>query len=712
VAGVIAVAIVCGVPWVGAAAAVSSQSNAVQLARSAARSAERLDAAKLATQQASRAAAAANAKAARTHSFGNVVQAREATARAASLGAAQARAQLAYNRASAQARKAAATAARQTARAKAKSALDVEPGGAGLPGTLNRTTATTVANAQRDADQACRRSAGDVTQVTAAQTRLTDAQANPRSTPEEIAALQADLTAKQADAAASAAACTAAQANAVKEAASFAGFNDGTSVEGAPSVVDTQPFPDNLDSCPTTTGPTTPCHSDNLELVGSTHGNQTGGSNSCPAFNPTKCPGFSALNFVTGYKHLGYDFMIANGTSGLSVWSLKDPAQPQFISSIPWTSLVSGVSGAAGTQFWEGENETVDSARKLVFMSRDVGVKGLFIVDLKDPWHPQLLGFQKVPQGHTATCINGCRFLWSVGGVASGSGTGFTGKSAPVSVTDMRDPAHPFTYTTAVQANVQRTNSTSGSTHSVDVDFDGVAWVSASSGVRGYWTSGKHYNPVTNALEWATPYAPLPYGGGRITGNTSSFMHNSYHFPNALGSQPAGDVMLVTNENNNTNCSSAGVFIIASLNGTYDDHGLVVKAPATVPQMDRLATFSPGGKVGQFHGTVGSTQVGDCSAHWFTVRGNLVAQAYYEQGLRIIDVSNPTAPVQVGYARVPVRAASGDTPAIVSSDSAGAYWHGHYIYLADYQRGIDVYRYTDPIPGVIEAKTCWNSCEK
>ena len=47
-------------------------------------------------------------------------------------------------------------------------------------------------------------------------------------------------------------------------------------------------------------------------------------------------------------------------------------------------------------------------------------------------------------------------------------------------------------------------------------------------------------------------------------------MHNAYHVPQALGDQTAGDVMLVTNENNQTSCDNAGQFIIASLSGTRD----------------------------------------------------------------------------------------------------------------------------------------------
>ena len=43
---------------------------------------------------------------------------------------------------------------------------------------------------------------------------------------------------------------------------------------------------------------------------------------------------------------------------------------------------------------------------------------------------------------------------------------------------------------------------------------------------------------------------------------------------------------------------------------------------------------------------------------------------------------------------------------------SAAYWHGDYVYASDYPRGVDVFQYKDPIPGVIESKTCWNSCEK
>ena len=194
------------------------------------------------------------------------------------------------------------------------------------PGTIPATTKETLKQAQTEAKIACKTADNDAKAVTKAQENLAKAQAKPKTTPEEIAALQAALDAATAAAAASAAACTTATATAATEQASFDGFNDGTKDEGTPTVTENDPFPDNY------------VHSDNVELVGHVRG-ITGGSPSCPAFNPTKCPAFSSLNFVTGYKKLGYDIMVANGTGGLAVWSLKDPAHPQYISAIPFTAL-------------------------------------------------------------------------------------------------------------------------------------------------------------------------------------------------------------------------------------------------------------------------------------------------------------------------------------------------------------------------------------
>src|SRR4051812_8897185 len=400
----------------------------------------------------------------------------------------------------------------------------------GLPGAayasdppVGPVTAQTVAADQADATAAAQAAAQAQVvlnnAIAAAQAAAAAAAANP--TPENQAAAaaasaaqaaaQTDFNTKSAAAATAAANATDLATKAGREAESFARLSKGTSTAGTTEIPDADPFPDNA------------LHSDNVTVVGHVRGGftPTAAGKSCPAFNPTKCPGFSSLNFVR-FENLGYDVMVANGTAGLSIWSLKDPAHPKWISQITVDDLKTKLpanDAASLQQFWEGENMTTDSRRKLVFMSRDASNpfnKGQFIVDIKDPWNPVVVNYSTTRQAHTSTCVNDCRFLWSVGGVQSNSGP--TAPQSPVSISDVRDPMHPFVYP-LFSAALRRTTGSAGSTHSVDVDFDGVVWVSGNSGVRGFYTEGLHRDPATGQDRYATPYSPIPYAGAPIAGN-------------------------------------------------------------------------------------------------------------------------------------------------------------------------------------------------
>ncbi len=534
--------------------------------------------------------------------------------------------------------------------------------------------------------------AADQTKADAAVARAADFAA-------KAASAQVDYNEKAADAAAKAAIAAAAATNAGRESASLASVKGGASTEGTTTKVDD---PQGLVGA---------IHSDNVEVIGNVRG-QHDANISCGVLssNPVKCPSFAGLNFVT-YDGLGYDMMFAIGTAGLSVFSLKDPAHPQFISQVNLAAL-NAAGNQVMTQFWENENLTIDSKRMIAWLTRDsTQARGLFPIDISDPWNPKVIGFHKVPQGHTATCLNDCTFIWSVGGITlpTENPDGFRNKPSMVAVTDVRDVNHPYTYPSSFAANVHRSGVVTGSTHSVDVDFEGVAWVSASRGVRGFYTDGKHLDPATGVSRWATPYNPISYGGGAVAGSDTAFMHNAYRFPHKLGNFDKGDVMLIGNEINNGSCTSAGKFIFASVKGTRDaiDN---VGTPAAPAKMARLATYSPGGKPGEKQDATGK-QVGDCSAHWFTVKGNIVAMSFYEQGTRFIDVSDPTNPVQVGYFRVP-GIGTGATPEQIFTDTSATYWHGDYVYVSDYGRGVDVIKFTGDIPGQVDTKVCWNACDK
>jgi hypothetical protein len=172
------------------------------------------------------------------------------------------------------------------------------------------------------------------------------------------------------------------------------------------------------------------------------------------------------------------------------------------------------------------------------------------------------------------------------------------------------------------------------------------------------------------------------------------------------------DLQYVTQENvascTSTSGGGSGRFVIANLAGSYGgaawDPSLVASDPTKRYFVEKLDDYTP-------RDLAGSSNGASCSAHWFTVLGDMVAIAFYGNGTRILDVSDPTDIKQTGYFRVPAAAANGSTPAVVGTNASASYWHNGYIYVADYSRGIDVLRYTDPIKGVIQPKVCWNSCD-
>jgi hypothetical protein len=430
--------------------------------------------------------------------------------------------------------------------------------------------------------------------------------------------------------------------------------------------------------------------------------------------------GYAALNFIYFDKYKT-DFMFANGTGGLAVWSLKDPEHPALISTITAHDL--RVEGDTQDRFWEGENMTVDPQRKLVFLSRDprgfggtltTGQSGVYIIDVKNPWKPETVVFHPIPAGHTSTCINDCQYLWTVGPYSTGTPGNDPAWSPqppyalprgglPVWVTDIRDYHHPVTSPTPLDTN--RFDGATSYVHSVDVDRDGIAWAAGEGGDRGYWTRGRHWDPVQEEYRVATAFDPVPYAGG-VTQPTDPtrndffafFDHNAQHITQKVGSFDKGELLYITNEDITT-CSRAGELKIASLNGSYDGEGWR-STPENPFRLQLVGHWSVWGKPG-------AATSGSCSAHWFTVNGNVIAQAWYGQGTRFIDMSDPANPQQVGYFRIP----SG-TPGVTAGSASASYWHNGLVYVADYNRGVDVLRFDGQITGDPDGKICWNSCDK
>jgi hypothetical protein len=385
-----------------------------------------------------------------------------------------------------------------------------------------------------------------------------------------------------------------------------------------------------------------------------------------------------------------------SSTTGVRSYDVTDPSAPRLL-------------GGVVEPIWENEDMDVDHRRKIVVVSRD---PGLLIVDplgekptggvqLFNASNPRLLiplGFIPLPVGHTATCINECDFLWVNG--PSGSPLRLPGqpdpgnardRGRPIIAVDIRDPLRPVVSPRPIDTH--RNDGVTDYVHDVQVDGAGVAWASGAGGVRGYWTDGVHRDPVTGRKRPATAFDPVPYAGGGIPGDL--FSHNSFRpqatrFRRRVFGEPGyrdrdprpGEVVLATEETFEGDCAADGKLRAVDLKGRLVDgrwDGFDGKSwryesegPYDLPVLDSWGV----------DGRQGSSSTTDCSAHYFDYRDGLVAEAFYSQGVRILDVSDPRRIRQIGW-YVP----RGGT-------AWAAYWEGDFLFVADFTRGIDVLRFS------------------
>ena len=394
----------------------------------------------------------------------------------------------------------------------------------------------------------------------------------------------------------------------------------------------------------------------------------------------------TAINFI---DHGDRDVLYATGRFGLRTYDITDPAAPELLD---WLEM---------PDFWENEDMDIDVERRLVVLSRDPrafggstddGVAGLYLVDASDPEALRRIVFHELPAGHTATCVPStrndgttapCDFLWS-GGPATGAHQPEDWGGRPVFVTDIRDPEKPFTH--PVPLVTEQNDGVTDYAHDVQVDADGIAWVSARGGVYGYHTTGTHTDPLTGEERTATPVDPVPFAGGTLEGEDASggLIHNSSRPVGDEADQGAdleasgfaeGELVYATDEAFTSACTTDGLFNIVTLEGSYAGEGFT-STPEAPFRLRTVGTWSP-----VTAGEPGPIPL--CSAHYFDMRDGIVAYSWYGQGTRFLDVTDPTDPIQVAFHRP-----------LVNSSFAPR-WRGDVVFVADSLRGIDVLRLTE-----------------
>jgi hypothetical protein len=417
------------------------------------------------------------------------------------------------------------------------------------------------------------------------------------------------------------------------------------------------------------------------------------------------------------------DVMFVTGRFGLKTYDMSDPEKPKFLDEITNEQLrlpgdpPYSPSNPTST-FWQNEDMDVDQKRKLALLSRDprayrgstsrspgdvdpngaTNIAGVYVIDAKDPADLKLLSFEELPTGHTTSCVNDCEWLWTGGPAptAKQEAAGWLG-GRPIIVTDLRDPSNPVGYSQK-PVDLFRQDGVTAYAHDVDVDDAGIAWVAGLGGTRGYWTEGVHHDPVQGKVRRATALDPIPYAGGGLSpqttsekfnpgvsqlsplpdGNAGGWMHNSWR---PIGKDAPddrryrkGELLLGTEEwfgAGANACRDEGKFTISSLEGSYDGEGWR-STPQKPFRMKAVGSWAPADNEGTIY------TLGSCSAHYFDVKGSLIAYAWYGQGTRILDISNPEKPIQVAYFRPD------------GGNVWASYFRNGYVYTADGARGVDI----------------------
>lgn len=347
-------------------------------------------------------------------------------------------------------------------------------------------------------------------------------------------------------------------------------------------------------------------------------------------------------------------YLYVSTAGSLLVYDLADPAAPREIGRLPLPTY---------------QNEDVDGNSELALLADDVPVRGsnsavggqLVLASVKDKSRPQPLSVASLPDGagHTATCLDGCRWAYASAG-------------ATLAAVDLSDPAQPAVSRVPLPAQT-------GPVHDADVDPDGVVWLAGRQGLAAVAVGPvTKLGPRVAALSrTATPLRPVVLTSTGKPGTTpavsAGILHGSLRptstrYAASSGLAP-GDVVLAGEEAGADDCRDGGRFHVFDARGLRDGRDLALLD--SVAPAETTSSTAPGLGAG-------------CSAHWFTTQGSLAAVAWFGAGLRILDFGNPRKVRQIArYVPVEPRTWS-------------AYWipGTRYVYALDLHRGIDVLEVT------------------
>jgi hypothetical protein len=418
----------------------------------------------------------------------------------------------------------------------------------------------------------------------------------------------------------------------------------------------------------------------------------------------------------------GRDVLILTGRFGFKTLDVTDATDPKPLDSFIPSDLAAG-------GYWQNEDMELDRRRKLIIGAldprhtdsplgacpvggsvRNVNCKsGFYVISYADPTNLKQIGnFVELPSGHTSSCIDHCRYIWT-GGPARRDDQGWLGPilteprpigdGRPIWVTDLTDPSNPKVSEDPI--DLWRNDGYTDYSHDVNVDGQGIAWVSGRGGIRGWATDGFHRDPYTDQMREATPFDPVLVAGGGVGGTAQPvmFMHNSERPTSGAveaSGVASGNVLVGTEEDFTRPCGASGKIVLSDTTDSWGGEGSANSTLEHPYRMTALDTFHP------FLDTpeTANADLG-CSAHYFEVRASTLAAAWYGQGLRLVDISDARDVRQIGYYRV----TGTDQATNPSSNSWDTEWRNNrLLYLFDMSRGVEILRLNEGARASAEMK--------
>ena len=345
---------------------------------------------------------------------------------------------------------------------------------------------------------------------------------------------------------------------------------------------------------------------------------------------------------VIGARFRG-GIMYVTSTAGLSIWDVKKAKTPTLLGRLPLPHF---------------ENEDVDLGGNILLISNDAAESRgiLFVIDISDPTAPKLLSQFDMGgaaglggPGHTASCVAGCTFAW----VTDGGG---------IKVIDLRNPAAPKDLGTKPVA-------TGGLVvHDVQVDGNGLYWIAGFDGTAAYRIpSGYDGSNLGTLVARTNVKGESRYD--QTFGIDDGSTYNDYIHHNSLRRRDSKVVYITEEDYTRPQCKGAGSFQRWRL--PVDRKGNPTGAKLT--PIDQWTT--------ELAGEDTSTSA-MCSAHYFDENKGVIAQAWYQQGVRFLDVRGDKIR-QVGYFITPTNM---DWAAYFAPTDRT----GQTVYVLDYTAGIHV----------------------